>query len=179
MGSFSAWHWVIVLLAIGVPAWFIIQTLKNRRKTPDAQISGISGWLALLAFGLCMGLLRNVVEFLKSWPDVAAGWQANPAARGPLAIVVVLTVAFLIANIWAIVALFRKQRTLRLAYMTLWLLAAIVPFSVLTMLSVPGVTLEMILPAEEIGRTVGTLVLMGLWFWYLSVSQRVRNTMVN
>ena len=179
MGSFSVWHWLIVLLVVAVPACLIGQAVRNRRKGGNTQLSGISGWLALLAFGLCMGLLRNLVEFLKGWPDVTAGWEANPAARGPLAIVVALTVAFLIANLWTIVALFRKQRTLRLAYMTLWLMAAVVPFSVLTMLSVPGVTLEMILPAEEIGRTVGTLLLMGAWFWYLSVSERVRNTMVN
>jgi len=54
-----------------------------------------------------------------------------------------------------------------------------VPLSALTVLTVPGVTLEMVLPLEDLTRSIASFVILGLWFWYLRVSVRVRNTFVN
>ena len=47
------------------------------------------------------------------------------------------------------------------------------------MLTVPGVTLEMILPDAEIVWSIAALAFIGVWCWYLSVSLRVKNTFVN
>jgi hypothetical protein len=177
MGSFSVWHWIIVLVVIGVPAWLIIQSIRNRRTS--AQLSGIGGWLALLAFGLCMGLLRNAVDLVTGLPEISEGWHVNRAARIPLAIVLGFTLVQMTANIWVITELFRKKRAFQRAYLVLWILTAAASLSILVMLTVPGVSLAMILPPEEIGRSIAVVCAMGLWFWYVSVSVRVRNTMVN
>jgi hypothetical protein len=47
------------------------------------------------------------------------------------------------------------------------------------MLTVPGVSFGMLLPDEDIARAIAALVFMGLWYWYVSVSVRVKNTLVN
>jgi hypothetical protein len=93
MDTFSLWHWLIVAMVIGLPIWLIV---RSRRKVAaggpqvTSQLVGIGGWLGLLAFGLCVSLLRNIVEFLNGMSDFSAGWSTNPAARGPLALVFAL-----------------------------------------------------------------------------------------
>jgi hypothetical protein len=47
------------------------------------------------------------------------------------------------------------------------------------MLTVPGVRLSMVLPDAEVARTIAALIIMALWYWYLRVSVRVKNTLIN
>lgn len=144
-----------------------------------SQPAGIGGWLALLGFGLCADLLRSVAEFLNGMSDFSAGWSANPAARGPLALVFVLALVYLAANFWAVIALFRKKRSFRQAYLALWLLTLVVPLCMFVMLKVPGVTSEIIPRSADLGSAIGGFIAMAFCFWYISLSARVRNTLVN
>lgn len=181
MGAFSIFHWVIVLLIIalvvGIPVWLI--TRSRRNEASPGQLSGIGGWLGLLTFGLCIGVVRNLVDLVDGFPDIKDGWQTNPAARGPLALVMALALLLTATNVWAVIALLQKRRSFKRIYMGLWILAALTPFSLLAMLLVPGITIDMILPPKEIARFAVSVFVMGLWFWYLNVSVRVRNTLVN
>ena len=145
----------------------------------DRRLEGIRGWLLVLAIVLCLGLLRTIGEFGSGLPDFIRGWRANESARGPMAVVIVLSAAYLIANLWAVIALFQKSRKFKTAFVVLWILAALTPASALLMLGVRGVTLEMILPTDEIARATAAVIGMGLWFWYLCASQRVKNTLVH
>jgi hypothetical protein len=111
-------------------------------------------------------------------PDYWAGFRVE-AAHGPLVVVGLIAFAGLAVHLWSIVALFRKERALRMIYALLWILTLAAPFSVLSMLAVPGVRLYMILPDADVARTIGALISMALWFWHLCVSARVKNTLVN
>ena len=179
MGSFSIWHWIIVLLAFGVPIWLIVRYARERRAAPsNTQISGIGGWLAFLAVALCAGFLRNVAEFAKGWPDYLSGFQ-NQAAQIPLVMVGLLATASLAVHLWVIVALFQKRRIFTRSFLIFWILTAFSPLFTLPILIVPGVTLETILPTEDVGKSIGAAIGLGFWYWYIRVSVRVKNTFVN
>lgn len=73
------------------------------------------------------------------------------------------------ANLWAISALFQKKRSFRTAFVALWVMAIVDPLS--------GQLLDF--DMHEIVRALGAAVVLGLWFLYLCLSVRVRNTLVN
>jgi len=54
-----------------------------------------------------------------------------------------------------------------------------VPLSLLLLLTVPGIRLDMLYSAEDVGWNIARVVLVGLWYWYLCVSVRVKNTLTN
>ncbi len=139
---------------------------------------GIGGWLRFLAFLLCVGFVRGIAELAVAMPDYLAGLQVE-AARGPLIVVGLIALAGMAVHLWGIVLLFRQKRAFKTIFATMWVLTLMAPFSVLPMLTVPGVRLHMILPDADIARTIGALIAMALWYWYLCVSVRVRNTLVN
>lgn len=179
MGAFSVWHWAIALVVVGIPVWILIRALRERRSSPSGSaLVGIGGWLAFLAFGLCVGLLRNIVDFIGGFSDYLSGFQ-NPDAHVQLVLVGLVTVVHMVVNLLAIVALFQKRRVLRPLYLILWGLSVLVPASALLMLTVPGVTPEMLFTGPEVARGIAGVVAMGLWYWYLSVSVRVKNTLTN
>ncbi|TAJ27448.1 MAG: DUF2569 family protein [Reyranella sp.] len=144
-----------------------------------AQLSGIGGWLAVLAVVLCIGLVRNLVDLVQGLSQFSRGWQTNPAARVQLAIILAAVVVYVAANAWVVAELFRKRATFRRSFLVLWILTALVPASLLVMLTVPNITLDMVVPTMEIGRSAAIFASMGLWYWYVCVSERVRNTMTN
>jgi hypothetical protein len=177
--SFSVWHWLVVLVAVGVPLLLLVQHRRRRAAAvADVPPNGIGGWLAFLAFLLCLGFLRSIAELAAAIPDFLAGFR-NEAAHGPLLVVGLLATAAMAVQLWGIVALFQKKRAFRMIYGLMWILTLAAPFSVLPMLTVPGVRLYMVLPDAEIARTIAALIIMALWYWYLRVSVRVKNTLIN
>ncbi len=179
MGAFSVWHWIAVLIVIGVPAGILIHHLRLKRTSPsNVEPSGISGWLAFMAFGLCLGLFRNVVGTIESLSAYMSGFR-NPDGQVQLVVVGLLTAAYLIVSLLVIVALFQKKQATRHFFLVFWILSALVPSSLLLLLTVPGVRLEMLYSAEDVGWNIARVVIVGLWYWYLCVSVRVKNTLIN
>ncbi len=179
MGAFSVWQWVAVLIVLGVPLWILVHHLRQKRTSPpNAEPSGISGWLAFMAFGLCLGLFRNVVGTVESFPSYTSGFR-NPDGRLQLVFVGLMTAAYLAASLLVIVALFQKRRATRQFFLIFWILSALLPLSLLLLLTVPGVRLEMLYSAEDVGWNIARVVIVGLWYWYLCVSVRVKNTLTN
>lgn len=177
--SFSVWHWLVVLVAVGVPVLLLVR--HRRRRTAavaSTPPSGIGGWLSFFAFLLCLGFLRSIVELAMAIPDYLAGFR-NEAAHGPLIVVGLVALAGMALQLWGIVALFQKKRAFRTVYGLMWILTLAAPVSVLPMLTVPGVRLYMVLPDAEVARTIAALIIMALWYWYLRVSVRVKNTLIN
>ena len=177
--SFSVWHWLVVLVAIGVPVLMLVRHRRQRTAAvASAPPSGIGGWLSFFAFLLCLGFLRSIVELAIAIPDYLAGFR-NEAAHGPLVVVGLVALAGMAVQLWGIVALFQKKRAFRMVYGLMWILTLAAPVSVLPMLTVPGVRLYMVLPDAEVARAIAALIIMALWYWYLRVSVRVKNTLIN
>jgi hypothetical protein len=177
--SFSVWHWLVVLVAVGVPLLLLVLHRRQRTATvANAPPNGIGGWLALFAAILCAGFVKSVAELVQGMPDYLSGFQ-NEAAHGPLAAVGLIALAAMAAHLWAIVALFRKKRAFKTACAALWILMLLTNVSLLSMLTVPGITRDMILPDADLLRSIAALAFLGLWYWYLCVSVRVKNALVN
>ena len=177
--SFSVWHWLAVLVAVGVPLLLLVRH-RRRRAAAVAKVppKGIGGWLAFLAFLLCLGFLKSIAELAAAIPDFLAGFH-NEAAHGPLLVVGLVAIAVMAVQLWGIVALFQRKKAFRMIYRLMWILTLAAPFSALPMLTVPGVRLYMVLPDAEVARTIAALIIMALWYWYLRVSVRVKNTLIN
>jgi hypothetical protein len=122
--------------------------------------------------------MRSIAELVLGMPEYLSGFQ-NKAAHGPLVAVGLIAVAATAVHLWAIVALFQQKKAFRTACATLWVLMLCTQLSLLLMLTVPGVTLGMILPDGDIVRSIAALAFMGLWYWYVCVSVRVKNTLVS
>lgn len=179
MDKVSVWHWLVAFVVFCVPILLLVRYRQPRMAAvAKAPPKGIGGWLALFAFILCAGFMRSVAELVQGMPEYLSGFQ-NKAAHGPLVAVGLFALAATAVHLWAIVALFQQKREFRTACATLWVLMFMTQLSLLSMLTVPGVTLDMILPDADILRSIAALVFMGLWCWYLCVSVRVKNTLVN
>lgn len=180
MDMVLVWKWPAVLVVLGGPVLLLVRDLRRRRADAAAEppLTGIRGWLALFAFMLCVGFVKGVAELAQSVPEFLSGFQ-NEVARGPLAIVAMTALAVTAVHLWAIVALFRKRRALRIAYAIMGILSILAPFSLLPMLTVPGVRLDMLLSDGDIARLIATFIVTGAWYWYLCASVRVKNTFAN
>jgi len=142
-------------------------TLFSRRG--DATVSGIGGWLALLMFGLCAGLIYNVIVFVSEASSYDQAWAAVPEARPAIVAIAGMTVLQMGINLWAISALVQKKRHFRMAFVALWIVSVVAPLS----------TLVWGFDMHEIVNALRSATVLGLWFLYLCLSVRVRNTLVN
>ena len=61
MGTFSIWHWVVVLLVLGVPAWLGVKIARRAGFTPAA------GLLFLIPIA---GLITIWVWAFRDWPGL-------------------------------------------------------------------------------------------------------------
>jgi Protein of unknown function (DUF2569) len=182
MGSVSAWFWsiVFVMLVIGVPIWGYVRHRRQRALDgPAPPPVGIGGWLGLLAVALCAGLVLEVFDLVQDLPDYLSA-LANLVDEAPIVVIGVITLAYLALHFWLVVALLRKKRMFRRLFLIFWIVTPLVTLSDLLTMMAPGVTFGMALPMADIGRgIIAPTIGLGLWYWYLSVSARVKNTMVN
>ncbi|WP_421997871.1 DUF2569 family protein [Reyranella sp.] len=165
------------LLVVGLPVWLVIR-LRRRAAVAGEPLRGFGGWLALFAFLLCLGFVRYVAELVLAAPDVLAALD-NAAARGPFAVVGLVSLATMALYLWAIVTLFQRKRFFRKVYAALWALSFVAPFCLLVLLAVPGVRVDSLFGDGDLVQWIAGSIGMGLWYWYLCVSTRVRNTLVN
>jgi hypothetical protein len=181
MGStFSVFHWLVVLAVIGIPIWLGVRLLRARRRgeltNADLRgISGIWGWLALLAFGQCLGFLRSAIVFVQDLASLPDAWQLT-AARVPTVVLLSASGAYLALQLWTIIALFKKRKSFPRLFFAYWIASALMVLAMLPLLTVPGVTLDTL--AGDIGGQIGVFIGIGIWVWYTRVSVRVKNTFV-
>jgi hypothetical protein len=146
----------------------------------DSTVSGIGGWLAVLMAVLCANLLLNLIEIATEYVGAFdVGWAAHPESRAGLVAVMAFMILHLGVNLWAISALVQKKRRFRIAFVAFWILSILRPLSLLGMLIVPDVTLDDIYDPYDVQRAVSVAIGQGLWFLYIRLSVRVRNTLVN
>lgn len=51
MGQFSIWHWVIVLILVGV-VYLIVKSARDAAKSGGSELLGVKGWLLFFIIGL-------------------------------------------------------------------------------------------------------------------------------
>lgn len=176
MGTFSIWHWLLVLLIVGGIVSVIVITARRRDPMHPSQISGFGGWLLLLAIGQCLSPLRNLGE-------LAAGAEGyRTAATMPNGTVLVageilINLAFIAFQVYVVVAMLKRWVIFPRLFLYQWFLIMALPIiDVVWVATIMGMPLSRVFPATELGSAIGAVIALGIWVWYTSVSVRVRNT---
>ncbi|TIU47290.1 MAG: DUF2569 family protein [Mesorhizobium sp.] len=175
MGAFSIWHWVIVLLLIGVPVFFAVRSAAKPSQNPEALV-GFGGWLMLLTIGQTLSPLRTLADFASS----ADGYQQLMILpNGSLAVYgeVALNLAFLALQLVVLVAMLRRSRRFPQLFLLQWLAIPVVfILDTIWIASILGVPVNQVLAGDALAAPVASFAGTGLWVAYLYKSMRVRNT---
>ncbi len=153
------------------------------------ELSGLGGWLVLVAIGLLLRPITAVLSLRQSWGSFSAGnWYdlTNPAGARFRALwapyfmyVIIGNLAIVAANIFLAVMFFQRRR--RFPTLFIWLLgfeAAIVIANAVfnRMLSVPT---DQSLDPGGVSRAILQAVAgAAIWIPYMLTSNRVKNTFV-
>ncbi|WP_352779644.1 DUF2569 family protein [Mesorhizobium sp. M0571] len=173
--GFSVWHWVILILLIGVPVFVAVRSATKPSQNPTGLV-GIGGWLMLLAIVQALSSLRTLAV-LGSSSDGYRQLMTLPngalAAYGEIA----LLLAFLVLQLVVFVAMLRRSYRFKQLFLYQWLAIPIV-FILDTMWisAVMGAPVSLVLAGDALVLPIVTFVLTGIWVAYVYKSVRVRNT---
>ncbi|NLS01994.1 DUF2569 family protein [Rhizobium sp. P32RR-XVIII] len=177
MGSFSIWHWLIVLVIFGGIGWLVFSS-RNKVATATGEPAGFGGWLILPMIGQTVApikTLAGVAETAKAYDQYGSVPGAQVASYGEGA----LTFAYLALQVVTLIAMYRKSRLFPKLFLYQWL--AIPVYLTLDALVVSlslGVSVDQLYGQAEIAAAVTPFVAAGLWVLYMFKSVRVRNTFV-
>jgi hypothetical protein len=178
MGTFSIWHWVIVLLFFGVPIWLAVRSAR-RTTDPVNGPSGFGGWLLLLAIGQILGLLKTmatVANSIQTWAEYSSVGGGKVVIGGEA----VITFAFVILQVVVIWFMLKKHRLFPKLFFYQWIAIPVAfVLDVALVSAVLGVGVHQLLTPEVVSPSVAAFVVTGLWVWYVSKSVRVRNTFIH
>lgn len=187
MGSLSIVHWVLVLGVFGGGGYAIWRSLKQRKAVlavadggtlkAAAGPSGLGGWLIILVFGQISGLLKVLVSITE---DIDYYKTMPPQAHLAVHIELALNVAYFALLVWTTIAMFRTKRN----FPALWKACAIAtvlmsPVEAVAVAGVLHVPVSSILDEKAIAQLIPLSIAGAIWWWYLTVSIRVKNTFVN
>ncbi len=150
-------------------------------KDVQPEMTGISGWLALLAFGQVMGILRlifNVGQSLQSITDEV--WTSFPTVIWSE---MLLNAAMIGFAIWTTVLLFRHSHRFPAFFIVQVICAVLLPFvDLLCVASFFSAALNrpfsdfFIIEPRQIGQTAIGVLSATVWISYVLRSRRVANT---
>lgn len=150
-------------------------------KDVQPEMTGISGWLALLAFGQVMGILRlifSVGQSLQSITDEV--WTSFPTVIWSE---MLLNAAMIGFAIWTTVLLFRHSHRFPAFFIVQMICAVLLPFvDLLCVASFFSAALNrpfsdfFIIEPRQIGQTAVGVVSATVWISYVLRSRRVANT---
>jgi len=175
MGVFSIWHWVIVLLLIGVPVFLAVRSAVKPSQNPAALV-GIGGWLMLLAIGQALSPLRTLADMANS---VEGYQQLMVLPNGPLAVYgeVALNLAFLVLQLVVLVSMLRRSRRFPQLFLFQWFAIPVVfILDTIWIASILGVSVNQVLAGDALVAPIASFVVTGIWAAYVYKSIRVRNT---
>lgn len=182
MGSFSIWHWIIVVVLVGVP--FAIYFFAKRYSSASiggGAPSGVGGWLLVLVVGLMFfgplsgvgSINAQILSVESQYPNLiaVAEWGVFKSATW---------YTFLLVGCLSFYAGFglAKGRTsvvVKRAHILLWVIG---PVAVIVMgLLIPLVIFgEFAADAQFFGTLFASVISSGVWSAYLSRSRRVKAT---
>ncbi|MBZ9746991.1 DUF2569 family protein [Mesorhizobium sp. CO1-1-7] len=175
MGTFSIWHWAIVLLLIGVPVFFAVRSAAKPSQNPESLV-GFGGWLMLLAIGQTLSPLRTLADFGNS----ADGYQQLMTfPNGSLAVYgeVALNLAFLALQLVVLVSMLRRSRRFPQLFLCQWFAIPVVfILDTIWISSILGVPVNKVLAGNALAAPMASSVVTGIWAAYVYKSVRVRNT---
>ncbi|MFC3322979.1 DUF2569 family protein [Mesorhizobium cantuariense] len=175
MGTFSIWHWAILLLLIGVPVFFAVRSAAKPSQNPEALV-GFGGWLMLLAIGQALSPLRTLADFANS----ADGYQQlMTLPNGPLAVYgeLALNLAFLALQLVVLVSMLRRSHRFPQLFLYQWFAIPVVfILDTIWISSILRVSVNQVLAGDALLAPIVSFVLTGLWVAYVYKSVRVRNT---
>ncbi|RWA76748.1 DUF2569 family protein [Mesorhizobium sp.] len=173
--QFPIWHWVILLLLIGVPVFFAVRSAAKPSQN-RADLVGFGGWLLLLAIGQTLSPFRTLAELFSS----SQGYQQLlTQPNGPLAVCgeIVLLLAFAALQVIVLAAMLRRSPRFKQWFLYQWIaipfVFALDAFWTSTILGAP---ISQILTREALATSIAGFVLTGIWVAYVYKSVRVRNT---
>ncbi|MBB6407374.1 DUF2569 family protein [Mesorhizobium sangaii] len=173
--QFSIWHWAIVLLFIGVPAFFAVRSAYKPVKNPE-ELVGFGGWLMLLAIGQALSPLRTLASLGSSSDGYS---QLMLVSNGPMVVYgeVVLLLAFMVLQIVVLVAMLRRSLRFKQLFLAQWIAIPVVfILDAIWISTILGVPVGQVVSEEALAASIGWFVLAGLWVAYVYRSVRVRNT---
>ena len=173
--SFSIWPWAIVLLLIGVLAFFAVRSAVKPPQNPAALV-GIGGWLMLLAIGQALSPLRTLADLANS----VEGYRLLMALpNGPLTVYgeVALNLAFLALQLAVVVSMLRRSHRFPQLFLFQWFAIPVVfVLDTIWISSILGVSVNQVLAGNALVAPIASFVLTGIWVAYVHKSVRVRNT---
>ncbi|UVK53062.1 DUF2569 family protein [Mesorhizobium sp. AR02] len=177
MGSFSIWHWAILLLVIGVPVFFAVRSAAKPSQKPEALV-GFGGWLLLLAIGQTLSPLRTLADLANS---VEGYQQLMTVSNGPLAVYgeLILNLAFLALQLVVLVAMLRRSRRFPQLFLCQWFAIPVVfILDTIWIASILDVPVNQVLAGDALVAPIASFVGTGIWAAYVYRSVRVRNTFI-
>jgi hypothetical protein len=150
-------------------------------KNVQPEMTGISGWLALLAFGQVMGILRlifNVGQYVQSITDET--WTYFPTVIWSEMLINAAMIGF---SIWTTVLLFRHSHRFPAFFIVQMICAVLMPLvDLLCVASFFSAALNrpfsdfFIIETRQVGQTVVGVMSAAVWITYVLRSRRVANT---
>ncbi|WP_245444623.1 DUF2569 family protein [Bradyrhizobium sp. Y36] len=144
-------------------------------------MTGISGWLALLAFGQVMGILRrvfNVGQYVQSISDEV--WTYAPAVIWSEMLINAAMIGFVI---WTTVLMFMHSHRFPAFFVVQAICAVLMPLvDLLLVASFSSAALNrpfsdfFIIEPQQIGQTIVGAISAAVWITYLLRSRRVAQT---
>lgn len=172
---FSIWHWVMLLLLIGVPVFFAVRSAAKPPHDPAALV-GFGGWLLLLAIGQVLSPLRTLADLAKSAESYQ---QLMTVPNGALAVYgeVALNLAFLALQLVVVISMFRRSQRFKQLFVYQWFaIPVLFVLDTLLISVVLGVPVNQLLAADVLVASLVSFLLTGIWVAYVHKSVRVRNT---
>ena len=184
MGSLSVWHWLVLLVAIAIPAALVAEAARRVRAEGGVMTPGFKGWLFLLAAAVWITPLRGLAEMARMLADEAGVAEHFPwLVRTDLAL---SGVSVLLSGL-CLVLMLRRAAAFRTVFPLVagWIVLSF-PLSVLAARAVLGsvygveVGMAEILAAirNDIPQWAGGLAATIGWVVYLRRSRRVAMTFV-
>ena len=178
----SAGPWIVVLAAIGGLGYVLWANYARRptiavpRVNDGTGPSGLGGWLILIM----VGQLKVILIGLWTVMTCAVGIATKPQFALALTAELLLTAPVLALGAWTTVEMFRKKRT----FPAIWKVqaAAQIAYALLDCLLVSAllnVPIQSVLDEMTMAEFAVLVVGLTLWWCYMNVSIRVKNTFVN
>ncbi|UCI05879.1 DUF2569 family protein [Mesorhizobium sp. B1-1-8] len=173
--QFPVWHWAILLLLIGVPAFFAVRSAARPSQNPG-ELVGFGGWLLLLAIGQTLSLFRTLADLVSSSDGYK---QLMPLPNGPLAVYgeIGLLLAFTALQVVVLVAMLRRSPRFKQLFLYQWIAIPLVfVLDAVWTSTILGAPISQVVAGDALVAPIVSFVLTGIWVAYIHKSIRVKNT---
>lgn len=148
-------------------------TVENK-----ADLEGIGGWLALLAFAQVIGVVRLVLGSLQ---ELQESGPLAEVSGGIVAIIgeTALSLGMIALALATTFALFMKKKVFLTLFFYQWIaIPVIFILDFIIVAAAMGVPMAYLTDTID-PKIVSNFLATGIWVWYTRKSKRVANTMVN